>query len=393
MSITIQNLRFSPYQQKDAYKAVFGDELAFDFVLPSPHMEGDTYALGLDYEHILMPQLRPLCAYADEWSISTVEQQSVLTMALLVSSARFRGWASRLKKPTPITLQLVRFRDGVCDTLLLDDILALPSIMDGNNTVFHGDPLQELLDGKLDKPEKAGQTGNVLKLGADGKPVWGTGGGGGAAAWGDIGGDIADQTDLQAALDAKQNAINEENPLSYEYLSGTPTIPPPQEQSDWDESDSDAPSYIRNKPGIGEAKWGSIDGDLSEQTDLADALDGKANIVGGKVPDSELPKGEPITVIPAATSLYTLADGCYQHTPSAAPTYTLPAVTDATRTHWIVLDVSFSSVQTIAFEDSGGTTIVPLDTLAITAGDVVEYLCQYDPLQSKWVIACGKLNS
>jgi len=37
------------------------------------------------------------------------------------------------------------------------------------------------------------------------------------------------------------------------------------------------------------AKWGTILGTLSDQTDLQDALDLKANLVGGKVPASELP--------------------------------------------------------------------------------------------------------
>ena len=105
------------------------------------------------------------------------------------------------------------------------------------------------------------------------------------------------------------------------------------------------------------------------------------------------PNGLPITTIPSATSSYTLSDGVFQHTPSSAPTYTLPAVTDATKTHTVILCVSFASVVTISFEDSVGATIVPLDTLTIAANDVVEYLCRYDPLQSKWVIACGKFSS
>ena len=36
--------------------------------------------------------------------------------------------------------------------------------------------------------------------------------------------------------------------------------------------------------------------------------------------------------------------------------------------------------------------IEPLDELSIQTGDVVEYVCRYDTIQSKWVISCGKLN-
>ena len=161
---------------------------------------------------------------------------------------------------------------------------------------------------------------------------------------------------------------------------------------------------LRKKDSSGGGGGGDIS--ISDVTGLTSALAGKietsakgaANGVAslgadGKVPPSQLDQSSSVTTIPAATSIYTLADGCYVHTPSTAPTYTLPAVTDATKTHWIVLTVSFSCVLTIAFEDSGGTTIVPLDTITIAANDVVEYLCQYDSLQSKWVIACGKLNA
>ena len=104
------------------------------------------------------------------------------------------------------------------------------------------------------------------------------------------------------------------------------------------------------------------------------------------------PNGLPITTIPAATSAYTLDDGVYIHTPSSAPTYTLPAISDATGTHTVILMVSFATVQTLSFEDAGGNTLAPLDSPEIGQNYVVEYLCMYSPLQSSWVITCGLLN-
>ena len=108
-----------------------------------------------------------------------------------------------------------------------------------------------------------------------------------------------------------------------------------------------------------------------------------------------------VTVIPAATSEYSLLDSSattnshswvYEHAPEAAPTYTLPDVTNESVLHTIILTVDFTSVQTCSFEDSEGTIIAPLDSLDITAGDVVEYLCRYDNLQEKWVISASILN-
>lgn len=122
-------------------------------------------------------------------------------------------------------------------------------------------------------------------------------GGGGSLEWGDITGDIADQTDLKNALDGKQDVISDLSTIQsgaaagatavqpgdlaavatsgdYADLLNTPTIPAAQVnadwnavsgvaeilnkpaipaaqvQSDWDESDNTKPAYIKNKPTI-----------------------------------------------------------------------------------------------------------------------------------------------
>lgn len=91
------------------------------------------------------------------------------------------------------------------------------------------------------------------------------GGGGGDVMWGDILGEIADQTDLNNALQGLENEFDDYTPTadlapvalsnSYNDLSDKPTIPdpPPQEQADWAQADTTAPSYIKNKPAINNA--------------------------------------------------------------------------------------------------------------------------------------------
>lgn len=103
-----------------------------------------------------------------------------------------------------------------------------------------------------------------------------------------------------------------------------------------------------------------------------------------------------ITTIPAATSAYSLLDATattnnhswqYKHAPTSAPTYTLPAVTDATVVHSIDLKVKFSAgVLTYSFLDSAGNAVTPLAQPEIAAGTVVDFLCEYDPLSSQWVV-------
>lgn len=184
MSITIQNLRIIPYGQKDTIKPVFGDTMHLTFRLADAPQAGDGYTLALDYERILLPTMRPLCAMATEYTATGTD----ISFTLEINTERFALWASTLKKPTPIWLQLVRVRGEEYTTILLDDILALPSVVDGANMVFPGTPLEDILENKADL--------------VDGKVP----------------------------------------------LSQLPPIGFEQVQSDWDESDSSEPSYIRNKP-------------------------------------------------------------------------------------------------------------------------------------------------
>lgn len=215
MSITIQNLRIIPYGQKDTLKPVFGDTMHLTFRLADAPMEGDRYLLGLDYERILFPTMRPLCAMATEYTAAGTD----VSFDLKINTERFALWASMLKKPTPIWLQLVRVRGEEYTTILLDDILALPSVVDGANMVFPGTPLEDKLAKKLDKPTEAGQAGNVLKLGEDGKPIWGEGEGGGSA-----------QQATDAEIDARESTTHTITPNNLDYavrsvLPNVTTIP------------------------------------------------------------------------------------------------------------------------------------------------------------------------
>lgn len=94
-------------------------------------------------------------------------------------------------------------------------------------------------------------------------PASGSGGGSGDVNWGNIGGTLADQTDLANALAEKQDVIDANNKLSASYvsglatvattgaysdLSGTPSIPAAQVNSDWNAVSGVA--QILNKPTI-----------------------------------------------------------------------------------------------------------------------------------------------
>ena len=105
-----------------------------------------------------------------------------------------------------------------------------------------------------------------------------------------------------------------------------------------------------------------------------------------------------VTVIPAATSDYSLVDSSattnnhsmtYRHEPQTPSVYHLPAVAaNSMVLHEIILSVKFSaSVLTYEFQDSGGNTLVPLPLNGdIEVGSVVTFYCRYESLLSQWVI-------
>lgn len=64
----------------------------------------------------------------------------------------------------------------------------------------------------------AGTNITIDRTDPDNPVISASGGGGGVSDWGDIGGTLADQTDLQTALNAKA-------PLASPTLTGTPTAP------------------------------------------------------------------------------------------------------------------------------------------------------------------------
>lgn len=102
-----------------------------------------------------------------------------------------------------------------------------------------------------------------------------------------------------------------------------------------------------------------------------------------------------VTEIPAATSDYSLVDSSattlnhshtFVHTPSQAPTYRLPSVSDTTISHYIELTVDFTNVQTYSFLDANGDALVPLFTPSIAVGDVYTFRMEYSAIKAKWLI-------
>ena len=106
-----------------------------------------------------------------------------------------------------------------------------------------------------------------------------------------------------------------------------------------------------------------------------------------------------VTVIPSATTAYTLLDASattnshsckYRHKPSSAPTYTLPDVTDDTVEHEITLDVDCADVTALVFQDDDGNIISLQNDITISYGDRWRFMCSYG--YGMWMVFPMKLN-
>lgn len=263
-------------------------------------------------------------------------------------------------------------------------------------------------------------------------------------SWGDITGDISDQADLQEALDAKRDkndlGVYEPENQHWTWTSDDPALPEdflelanaygaPKPQLTPDEGGGynwggvvfyNADGSIRYicevvhggqpsdtsiefffelaTPGV--AAFAAVasrtsatgtdpvpiqDTRLATLADLHNAMDYAVRSV--------LPL---ITAIPASTSSYTLLaqdattnnhSNIYAHSPEAAPTYTLPAVTATTVSHVIFLEVDMTNTASVVFQDSGGTAITPsLAGGTPAVGDVWQFMCEYSTVQSKWLV-------
>lgn len=143
------------------------------------------------------------------------------------------------------------------------------------STDAHAD-IRTAISGKQDALP-SGATGFFLKKTSDGV-AWAQpsgGGGGGSAEWGNIGGTLADQTDLKTALDGKQTAGSyaaASHTHTASEISGLPTVPTKTSQL---QNDS---GFITDVPVATASVAGKVKPD---GTTITAAADGTISAVGG----------------------------------------------------------------------------------------------------------------
>ena len=149
-----------------------------------------------------------------------------------------------------------RGRDGIAATVAVGSVTTLPSNADAT-VVNRGTPTAAVFDFGIPR---------------------GASGSGGASMWGEITGSIADQTDLQTALNAKANTADlgtlaTQDEVDYDTdVTNKPTL---GTMSAVDDAPSNGSEYVRKNGqwavasggGSTSVSWGAITGNLSNQTD------------------------------------------------------------------------------------------------------------------------------
>ena len=104
---------------------------------------------------------------------------------------------------------------------------------------------------------------------------------------------------------------------------------------------------------------------------------------------------KPKIITLAGSTTYALEDSKIYNTVLVADTtFTLPAIEDLSILHEIILTVKFDGNPWYAtFRDSSNNEISTMDggNNYWSAGDVVQYLCRYEPFLLKWVVMPMKL--
>lgn len=378
-------LRITPNNARP--EVFFGDTCNWTLMLPSTHQDGDTYAIALDHDSIIWPLADALVDAGTDIATVSEDGKSV-TFAFGLLSDRMRQWISGVERPMPMIVQAVRYRDGHAETLLADVIMARPVAIGGPiATGPQEDPDLDTLTITLTAdPVTGAQTLTLAQYG--GETVV-------HLPPSDVQGTDVQLNGTSVTVDGVANIVTgQANGIApLDANSKVPTV--------------NLPVMASGKLGVAQCNntYGTTvvgaNGAIGVKGATTTQIDAKSSQyvpVTAKILDYAVRSVSPnITAIPAATTAYSLLDATattnshsmtYTHAPSAAPTYTLPAVSVTTVLHEIILEVTFSAdVLTYAFQDSAGNAITPIgNTPDIQAGSVVVFLCRYSAAIGNWYI-------
>ena len=374
-------LRITPTNARP--EVFFGDSCAWTLVLPTPHQDGDTYAIALDHDSIIWPLADALVdAGTDIATVSEDGKSVAFSFGLL--SDRMRQWISGVERAMPMIVQAVRYRDDHAETILADVILARPVAIGGPiATGPQEDPdLDTLAITLTTDPETGAQTLTLAQYG--GETVV-------HLPPSDVQGTDVQLNGVSITVDGVANIVtgqaNGIAPLDASTLVPVANLPKaePREYGIVRPYSAYGTTVTANYLAISRASETYIDAKTETYRPIVPLfLDYAVRSV--------LPN---VTAIPAETTTYSLLDASattnshswnYTHAPTSAPTYTLPAVSSTTVLHESILEVTFSSVQTYAFQDAAGNVITPLSTPDIQAGSVIVFLCRYSAAIGNWYI-------
>lgn len=141
------------------------------------------------------------------------------------------------------------------------------------------------------------------------------------------------------------------------------------------------------------ARWGQIEGTLSDQTDLAEALANKydASNPDGFITQDALapyqPRAQEIIILETSGSISLLDNTINSINVSDNVTFTLPLIEDNTKFHQILVQMYMASVKAI---NLGTTYYINEEAPDLSKNGYYTIIYEYDSIKNEWAVGVLK---
>lgn len=167
---------------------------------------------------------------------------------------------------------------------------------------------------------------------------------------------------------------------SYNDLTDKPTIPAAQIQSDWNQTDSSAKDFIKNKPTIpvvptNVSAFNNDAGYLTQHQDIS----GKEDVTTIVAPVNETDATLPVTALTTEIGKYYRLD-----VPIETLAVTLPAMGVVTSVKTVTIYLTGGTTPAVTISAADGKSVVLQDGYEIKAGMTYEVSCAYNG--TRWVV-------
>ena len=370
-------------------------------------VDGEPAQVMLDFNGETAPEIQfSLPAYANEAQrIANEEERERIFAEMQEENATAVAEAENVNAELSGTILTVTNRDGVSTSKNVQGPQGEPGsdadvTAENIASALGYVPQEELVSG-----ENIKTINNISLLGSGNIDIQGGGGTQVQSNWTET------NTSSPAYIKNKPNLATVATSGSYNDLTNKPTIPAAQIQSDWNQTNTSAKDYIKNKPtipvvtGKADKVSGAVSGDfagLDANGNLTDsgkkASDFATAEQGAKADTAVQPaaianlESKMAIVAASGTALTASVDNYYLFSSEVGTlAITLTTPTDTTHITKSVFMMTTGSTPAVTFAGASGINVIAQDGFSIEASTTYEINAIYNGVA--WVVAAMKLSS